>query len=260
MGREKAALHTEDVSKLKWIRGHSRKHSPGFWTVNNRAVKNSHISPLWSSSWLWVSQQLQHSTTAWRPVGRCSRAKQTNYTPVKTAAQHCIIPTETPLSHCTALLRLSRPRTDEPWGPGMCGTAISPTIKCWFSFIKEAVLLKQRPAPVSTHWIAEACDSCLIAVSVKAAGLGCFHPVTLPWSWGSLQDCCCCARVFTHSSQGGNTAHLHHMLTCLWTQRHTPALLRAATRWSKNNPSVSPSASQGHSTLFWHPFEVKIQD
>lgn len=62
------SVHTDFVSMLKWIMAHSQKnkHSPGFWTVNNRAVKNSHISLLCSSVWLWVSQQhYPHYTTTW---------------------------------------------------------------------------------------------------------------------------------------------------------------------------------------------------
>lgn len=115
--RKDQATHGKMCQSCNESRPVPRKHSPGVWTVNNRAVKNSHISPLRSSSWLWVSQQLQQRYTTTRgPVGRRSRAEQTNYTPVRAVAQHCIIPTETPLSHCLALLQQLRgPRTDEPW-------------------------------------------------------------------------------------------------------------------------------------------------
>lgn len=111
-----AVLHTEDMSKLKRIKVCCEKHWPGFRTVNNRAVKNSHISPLWSHSWLRVSQRLCCTNARRACRKRCSRAEQTNYTPVKAVALHCIIPTEAPQLHCEALLWLRSPGTAEPWG------------------------------------------------------------------------------------------------------------------------------------------------
>lgn len=116
--REKTALHTEDVSKLQWITAHSKKQNTplafGQWIIE--PWKNPHISPLWSSSWLRVIQQLQHYTAAWRPVGRRSRAEQTNYTPVRAVAQHCIIPRgDAAVTLHGITVAQKRDGADEPW-------------------------------------------------------------------------------------------------------------------------------------------------
>lgn len=167
-----AVLHTEDMSKLKRIKVCCEKHWPGFRTVNNRAVKNSHISPLWSHSWLRVSQQLCCTNARRACRKRCSRAEQTNYTPVKAVALHCIIPTVTlwgftlaqESRHCRAVR------------PGMCGSIISPTIKCLLSFIRASVWLKQSlPWSVDTKQLRHVTSIWLQSV-LKLQGRAAFTP------------------------------------------------------------------------------------
>lgn len=192
--REKTALHTADVSNSKWITAHSKKKKKtlpwffGQWIIE--LWKDSHISPLWSSSWLWVSQQLQHYTT-----GVEEGAPEPNK-PITPLARPWHSTASSPRRHRCHIAwhycgsvdpGLMSHEARHVWGllsPHTAREIVLHTIKCWFSFIKEAVLLKQRPAPVSTHSTVEACDSYLIAVSVKAAGLGCFLPHDSPSELG----------------------------------------------------------------------------
>lgn len=91
-------------------------------------------------------------------------------------------PTETPLSHRP----LSKPSTDEPGGSACVARPSAPSLSADCPLLRRQCCSNKRPALVSTHWIVGACDSCLIAE--RGWRLSCSHPVTLPQSWGSLQD------------------------------------------------------------------------
>lgn len=111
--------------------------------------------------------------------------------------------------------------------PGMCGTAISLTVK-----VLILPLLKRQPCynkglPRSAHTELLKHVTYLIAVSAKAPGLGCVYPMTLPPSWESLQDCC--STVYTHILVGVETKPLasHANMPVHTEEEHSSSFQRA---------------------------------
>lgn len=116
----------QDVWKLKRITARSRTHSPGSWMLNNRAVKNSHINPLWRSSWLGVRQC--KTVECCRRKRLPSRTNQLHPCQGHGAALHH--PTEAAPPHRRARLWLRSARR-----PGMCGTAWAHKLSVYSSLL-----------------------------------------------------------------------------------------------------------------------------
>lgn len=169
----------------------SKNTFPGLckWTID---AWKSFILALW----LWLSQQSHYYCfEAYRKI-LWSRTNQLHPCQGQaTALYHSHRDTT------VALYDMAIAQQTQDWwavSHGICGMAISPAwpsnrgeivvdgIKCFFLVsVNERLklwLLIQRFAPTNMHWNAEACDSYLIALSVKPLGQGRFYPMTLPQS------------------------------------------------------------------------------